>query len=180
MGAATTKGNPMTDARLPERWLNDRRFRSKRLSDAGYRSYINALVWSVANRTDGVIERGDLEDIPDFNPAVVQELMGDDLWEPLGAGDRWRISDFETTQTGRDLLESVERRRAWDRKRKAKDRKNKLAELADDESGGNSGGRSPADSYSTGQASTGQDYNAGRAPKSAARNSRGVTPRSDQ
>jgi hypothetical protein len=97
----------MTDARMPERWLNDRRFRSKRLSDAGYRSYMNALVWSVANRTDGVIERGDLEDIPDFNPAVVPELMGDDLWEPLGVGDSWHISDFDTTQTGRDLLESA-------------------------------------------------------------------------
>lgn len=148
----------MTDARLPERWLNDRRFRSKRPSDAGYRSYMNALAWSVANRTEGIIERGDLEDIPDFNPAAVPELMGDDLWEPLGVGDRWRICDFDTTQTGRDLLESVEKRRAYDRKRKAKKaREAAAAKLAgEDDSTGNSAGSLPVDSYSTGQASTGQ------------------------
>ena len=95
----------MTNANLPERWLNDMRFRRKRLSDGAFRSYMNALMWSVANRTEGIIERGDLEDIPDFDPAVVQELMGGDLWEPLDVGDRWLIYDFATTQTGKDLLE---------------------------------------------------------------------------
>ena len=53
----------MTDARLPEPWLSDRRL--SRLSDAHYRSYIQALLFSVSNRTDGVIE-------PDDQPAVMQ------------------------------------------------------------------------------------------------------------
>ena len=153
----------MTDAHLPDRWLNDRRFRSKRLSDVGYRSYMNALIWSVANRTEGIIDRGDLEDIPDFNPAVVPELMGDDLWEPLGAGDRWRISDFDTTQTGRDLLASYEKRKAWDRKRKAKAKSQQLDEQLDnDGSGGNSSGTFPVDSYRPGQA---RQEQASKAPK---------------
>lgn len=132
----------MTDAHLPDRWLNDRRFRSKRLSDSAFRSYMNALMWSVANRTEGIIERGDLEDIPDFNPGDIQALVGNDLWDPRGAGNRWLIHDFPTTQTGKDLLESYERRKAWDRNRKARERKNRLAaQLAqDDESGGISGG----------------------------------------
>lgn len=174
----------MTDAHLPERWLNDRRFRSRRLSDAGYRSYMNALIWSVANRTEGVIDRGDLEDIPDFNPAVVPELMGDDLWEPLGVGDRWLISDFETTQTGRDLLASAEKRRAWDRRRKARDRKDRLAaQLADDDdSGGSSGGRSPVERYRPGQDRTGQDPKAPKGPQgpNATPRNRRAVPRSDE
>ena len=40
----------MTDARLPERWLNDRRL--QRHSADHYRAFVNALLWSVANRTD--------------------------------------------------------------------------------------------------------------------------------
>jgi hypothetical protein len=155
----------MTDAHLPDRWLNDRRFRSKRLSDAAYRSYMNALVWSVANRTEGIITRGDLEDIPDFNPAVVPELMGGDLWDVLGAGDRWLIHDFETTQTGRNLLESYEKRKAWDRKRKAQKALERLAGESD--SGGNSSGTFPPDSYRPGQARQGQP------PRGAARPQRG-------
>ena len=155
----------MTNANLPERWLNDMRFRSKRLSDAGYRSYMNALMWSVANRTEGIIERGDLEDIPDFNPAVVPELMGDDLWEPLDEGDRWLIYDFATTQTGRDLLEKYEREKALDRARKARKAKAQtLAKLADEmASAGNSTGNSPVESPSTDQ--TRPDPEATKEPK---------------
>lgn len=167
----------MTDARLPERWLNDRRFKSRRLSDAGYRSYMNALVWSVANRTDGVIERGDLEDIPDFNPAVVPELMGGDLWEPLGVGDRWLIYDFETTQSGKDMLESVEKRKAWDRNRKARKAAEKLAaeRAGQMDSTGNSTGNSaveiPPDSYRPGQARPGQASATPETQKTATKNS---------
>lgn len=58
----------MTNANLPERWLNDMRFRRKRLADGAYRSYMNALLWSVANRTEGIIERGDLERHPRLQP----------------------------------------------------------------------------------------------------------------
>jgi hypothetical protein len=101
--AHNTKGTPpMTNANLPERWLNDMRFRRKRLSDGAYRSYMQALMWSVANRTEGIIERGDLEDIPDFDPADVRELMGEGLWQPRGPDRGWLIADFSTTQTAID------------------------------------------------------------------------------
>lgn len=143
----------MTNANLPERWLNDRRFRRKRLSDAGYRSYHQALMWSVANRTEGVIERGDLEDIPDFQPAVVPELMAGDLWDPLGVGDSWLIHDYATTQSSKNLLDSYEKRLEWDRARKAKAAREKaIARLAGEaDSGGNSAGTFPPESFSTEQ-----------------------------
>jgi len=43
-----------TDARVPDRWLSDRRL--QRLSDAHFRAFITSLVWSVSNRTKRVIE----------------------------------------------------------------------------------------------------------------------------
>ncbi|WP_273736560.1 hypothetical protein [Mycolicibacterium septicum] len=142
----------MTNANLPERWLNDMRFRRKRLSDSAYRSYMQALVWSVANRTEGIIERGDVEEIPDFNPADVHELIKVGLWEAQER-DRWLIHDFDDTQSGKDLLEAAEKRRAWDRKRKAQARKEaleaKLAGLAS--SGGSSSGQVPPERASTNQ-----------------------------
>jgi hypothetical protein len=140
----------MTNANLPDRWLADRRFRRDRLSDAGFRAYVNALMWSVGNRTDGVIEPGDLNYIPDFDTAKIPELIASNLWQRRrGKGSGWRIIDFATTQTGRDLLESYERRKAYDRQRKAKARNAKLQVQM--ESGGNSGGTCPPDSYSTDQ-----------------------------
>lgn len=149
--ALDEKEAPMTNANLPERWLNDMRFRRKRLSDSAYRSYMQALTWSVANRTEGIIERGDLEDIPDFSPADVPELVKNGLWEV--ESERWLIHDFATTQTGKDLLEKYEHEKALDRARKARQRAEaaatKRAALAS--SGGSSGGQSPVESPSTNQ-----------------------------
>ncbi len=54
----------MTDARIPDRWLSDRRL--QRLSDVHFRAFITSLVWSVSNRTNGVIEPEDLRLIPNF------------------------------------------------------------------------------------------------------------------
>ena len=105
----------MTNANLPERWLVDRRFGRDRLPDAAYRSYMNALVWSVANRTEGVIEPADLKDIRDFDRAQVKTLISGDLWQPRGPDRGWLIADFATTQTGRDLLEKYGREKALDR-----------------------------------------------------------------
>jgi hypothetical protein len=143
----------MTNANLPERWLNDMRFRRDQLSDAAFRGYMNALMWSVANRTEGAIRPQDLKYIPDFDHGVIRELITDGLWKPQGPDRGWLIGDFATTQTGKDLLEKYEREKELDRKRKARDRKaaleDKLAAL--DESGGSSGGSFPAESPSTNQ-----------------------------
>jgi hypothetical protein len=124
----------MTDTRLPDRWLLGPLVRIKATA---FRSYTCALMWSVANRTDGVIRPEDLAYIPGFDPADIPELIGFDLWEPRvhQRGDSWLIMDFKSTQTSRAEHESLERARAKDRERKAKARANKKPE-----SGGKSGG----------------------------------------
>lgn len=109
----------MTNANLPDRWLSDRRFRRENLSDAAFRAYVNSRIYAVGNRTEGVIEPADIRFIPDFDRAAVPELIENHLWEPLGRDHGWLIADFSTTQTGKDLLASYEKRKAYDRQRKA-------------------------------------------------------------
>lgn len=107
----------MTDARIPERWLNDRRIQR---SDAHFRSFINALLWAVANRTDGEIQTHELAMIPGFTLGLETEFVSSGVWITTGTG--WRITEFESTQTSRDELEALEQIRAGARKRKAKQR----------------------------------------------------------
>ena len=103
----------MTDARLPERWLNARKFR--RLSDREWRSYTHPLMWSVANRTDGVIEHRDIEDIPDFDPSCVPPFVDGGLWSRIDDG--WLIVDFLSTQSSRAQLERDDLNRERNRER---------------------------------------------------------------
>lgn len=113
-------GDSMTDARFPERWLNDRRFR--RLSDGEYRSYAVALLWAVLNRTDGDVPARDLPYIPDFVPSHADRLVEAKLWAPAGAG--WLILDFEATQTSKGQLDGLDARKRQDadRQRAKRDR----------------------------------------------------------
>jgi hypothetical protein len=108
----------MTDARLPERWLNDRRL--QRLSADHYRTYFNALLWSVANRTDGHIERSDVALIPHWAANAARELVSAGLF--TAQSDGWLITDYASTQSSRDELELLERIRARDRQKKARKR----------------------------------------------------------
>jgi hypothetical protein len=108
----------MTDARLPERWLNDRRF--LRLSDAAHRLYVHTLMWSVANRSDGVVYDDDLALMPSVDIARVGELDKAELWQR--DGDRWLILDFPMTQTSRDDLVVLENNRRREREKKARQR----------------------------------------------------------
>ena len=62
----------MTDARFPERWLNDRRV--LRLPDDAFRLFVLSLAWSVANRTDGVLKDDDLPLIPGYSPEPAAAL----------------------------------------------------------------------------------------------------------
>jgi hypothetical protein len=117
MGAE--RKTPMTDARLPDRWLLGPLVR---LKPTAFRSYVCALMWSVTNRTDGVIRPEDLAYIPGFDPGDIPELVGADLLAQHPVADWWLITDFKATQTSRAEWESWERRRAWDRDRKAKAR----------------------------------------------------------
>jgi hypothetical protein len=108
----------VTDARLHERFLTDRRVR--RLSDTEFRLYVVALVWSVANRTDGVIHDDDLALLPDVDPAAAAALVKAELWHRERG--RWRMDRFAAEQTSRHELEVLENVRKRDREKKARQR----------------------------------------------------------
>lgn len=111
----------MTDTRLPERLLTDRRI--ARLSASEFRSYVFALMWSVGNRTDGRLEPEDLSLIPMFTVGDESVLVRSDLWVALKRG--WKIKDFDKDQTSRKQLEASDRARQKDRERKALSRAKK-------------------------------------------------------
>lgn len=111
----------MTDARLPERLLMDRRV--NRLPAEAWRSYTHSLMWSVSNRTDGIILRDDLPLIPMFKRGDEHVLTNAGLWHELG--DRWKIDRFDMDQTTRAQLEAADKKRAVDRARKRRDRQKK-------------------------------------------------------
>lgn len=113
----------MTDARFPERWLNDRRV--MRLSDAAHRLFVVSLAWSVSNRTDGVIDDDDLRLIPGVEPGRAEELGKAGLWDRYP--DHWLIVDYDSTQTTRDQLDRLDRIRRSEREKKARQRERKAA-----------------------------------------------------
>lgn len=146
----------MTDARFPERWLNDSRFR--RLTDKGYRTYFNALAWAVANRSDGKVLPEELRFIPDVSIDEVDRLVELKLWQ-VRRGGGWKITDYESTQTSRDQLEGLEHKKRQDRDRARDYRGRQKNETASrDESRDES--RDDIGQDRPGQARTGQASNA--------------------
>ncbi|MFT4280566.1 hypothetical protein [Microbacterium sp.] len=131
------------DARIPERYLVDRRI--VRLSASARASYFMATLWAVSNRTDGRIERDDLALIPTFDAASVDALVEADLWTVSDRG-AWIIADYMSTQTSRADFEVLENARRADREKKRRQRAAKSAT----ESPGASPGHVPGDA--TGQA----------------------------
>ena len=109
----------MTDARVPERYLMDRRI--VRLSDGDFRSFVMATVWSVSNRTEGFISAEDLPLIPGFKPTAPAALTAAEVWSVVPDG--WCITDFAATQTTKAQLEAAESKRMNDRERQARHRK---------------------------------------------------------
>ena len=108
----------MTDARYPERWLSDRRI--LRLSDTDHRTFVTALVWSVSNRTDGVIEHDDLLLMVGATQGSAAALVAAGLWAE--EENRWTITDFDSTQTSAHQLQALDNVRRYDRERKASKR----------------------------------------------------------
>jgi hypothetical protein len=109
----------MTDARFPERWLNDRRV--LRLSDDAFRLFVCGLAWSVANKTDGYLSDEDLALIPGVNLEAAEALYDAELWWSHMHGAQ--ITEFEDTQTSAAQLEAAAiARRANDRKRQDRHR----------------------------------------------------------
>ena len=115
----------MTDARFPERWLNNAQLQS--VSASAYRLYGNALMWAVANRTDGHLPSTALAMIPHATKEDAGELETVSLWLDDGAGG-WLIVGYEHTQTTRAQLEAAEQARAHERDKKARQRKHKAGD----------------------------------------------------
>ena len=116
----------MTDSRLPERYLTDRRI--LRLTDTERNSYIMGTLWSVSNRTDGRIERDDLQFIPTFNLASIPALTRTGLWSEETEG--WVDTEFDKVQTSKDDLEVLDNARRADRQKKARQRAHKKGDHA--------------------------------------------------
>lgn len=106
----------MTDARHPERWLNDRRI--QQLSSEAFFAFSNALLWSVSNRTDGIIKHADLELIPRCKSGHADELVESKLWKQRRDG--WLIVDYRATQRSRKQLENDDKYRERERERVAR------------------------------------------------------------
>lgn len=150
----------MTDARMPDRWLNDRRL--LRLSDAAHRLYITGLLWSVTNRTDGHLDATDLSLLPSVDVTRTQELVTAGLWDEAPTGG-YVMGDFPATQTSATELGRLDRIRRQDRERQARKRAAGKAEGSAHPRDSHAG--RPADSHAddssgqhrTGKARTGQD-----------------------
>lgn len=141
----------MADARIPERYLVDRRI--MRLTDAERSSLFLATLWSVSNRTDGRIERGDLPIIPMFREEVVHTLVVHGLWVEDGP-DAWMIADYQRDQTTRSQFEVLDNNRRRERDKKRRQRSKKEEEVPGDVPGGLSRGTLQA---RQGQARQGQE-----------------------
>lgn len=87
----------MTDARFPERWLIDVRFR--RLTDRAYRTYSKVLLWVVGNRTDGILMPEDMPFIPEASIEDVAALVQQNLWQVRADGG-WLIARTGATGCG--------------------------------------------------------------------------------
>lgn len=109
----------MTDARMPERYLMDRRLH--RLSAEDFRAFVFALLYSVANRTDGILTDEDLALIPNFPAGMcATRIVASGMWELHLEG--YYITDFDKTQTSRDELEVLDNARRRDRDKKRRRR----------------------------------------------------------
>jgi hypothetical protein len=109
----------MTDARFPERWLNDRRV--VRLSDAGFRLFVTSLVYSAANRTDGALDKADLELLNGADARYVDELVDAGLMAATSAAS-WQSTVYAASQSSKSQLEGYEWKREQERRRQANKR----------------------------------------------------------
>lgn len=141
----------MADARLPERYLIDRRV--LRLTDAQRSCLFMATVWSVSNRTDGRVERADLPLIPTFREGVIPALVAAELWTEDG-NDAWTITDYQRDQTSRHDFEVLEAARRRERMKKQRQRARPEGQSQGDVPGDDTG----KDRQGKARQETGQDY----------------------
>jgi hypothetical protein len=141
----------MTDARLPERWLHDRRI--QHLPCPEYKAFFNALMWSVSNRTDGVITPDDLSLIPACSADMLDDLVTAGVCGAFDGG--WFIGDFAETQTSSAELAALSKARIAQRQRQARYRAKLAGQRGGDVTGDVTG--DAVTSTVTTQDRTGQD-----------------------
>lgn len=111
----------MTDARLPPRWLMDRRF--LRLAPPHFVSYFFALTYAVESLSDGVLTVEDLAVIPRYQPDSTAVLVQAGLLEAADAsGNVFRIVDFTDTQSSAAQVRADTERRIKAREKKRNQR----------------------------------------------------------
>ncbi len=120
----------MTDARYPERWLHDRRFRT--LPAQSHVTYVLTLALAVGNRSEGLVTRDDLDHLHrSHEDADVLVIAG--LWDVELNGAGWQIVDFHGTQTTRAEFEAADAARKRERERKAEQRRRKAESAGRDD-----------------------------------------------
>lgn len=115
----------MTDTRLAESFLTNPK--TDALSDAGFRVYVLALVWSTTHGTDGFVPGRALRYLhPEgSDQSLVDELVKARLWEPFSGG--WNIHDFLTYQTPAALKQQLDEARKQQRAKDAERKRNQRA-----------------------------------------------------
>lgn len=109
----------MVDSRYPTYYLNDRRVR--RLSDAAHRAFVNVTAFCVENRTDGFLDREDVDLVPNTNTKCMDELMERGL--ATGSAKGWQLTDYGKTQSSAAQLDNaLLQRRESDRDRQQRHR----------------------------------------------------------
>jgi hypothetical protein len=118
----------VTDARLPGRWASSLDMDS--LSDASWRVFSYALMWSAENGTDGFIPTRYLKRLhPDGEqPEAFEQLAHQGLWVRGDAG--YQLKDWDTS-LGQSTREQVETYRAKGRERTRKYRAKRTTDDAD-------------------------------------------------
>ncbi len=89
-------------------------------------------MWSVANRTDGQIEQGDIGMVPHWSAGAAKAFVDAGLFTPQSDG--WLIADYLATQTSSEQLVANEKQRAKERDKKARQRAEKAAGKAPSQS----------------------------------------------
>lgn len=109
----------MVDSRYPTYYLSDRRVR--RLSDAAHRAFVNVTAFCVENRTDGFLDREDVDLVPNTNTKCMDELMERGL--ATGSAKGWQLTDYGKTQSSAAQLDNaLLQRRESDRDRQQRHR----------------------------------------------------------
>lgn len=121
----------MTDARFPERWLNDRRVMTLPAED--FRAFMLSIAWCAANRTDGEITADDLAIMPWLISCPPARMVAAGLWNTTSDG--WLVLDWPTHQSTRAQLEAAQEARvkARERQRRHRSTTRNDADVDDDE-----------------------------------------------